>query len=744
MEEESRRQIKIIISAAVAVLILVETLFCTEKIQEEMQMQLNQNLEDVANQNAMAFHNQINTNEQLLKGLLSEVQKNRGNIADSVQKYSNFVEAYGLKRMGYCMADGMTVSTDGVMANLAFRQFFQRGMNGQCTITGVLADALSMDYDGIVVMSMPVRNSSGVVEGVVFLTYDADALDDSLQMRSFDGQGYSFAINENGDIMATMGNDNLELSQNLFLDVLGKKPENEEIMKVIRENLVKGESTQGTMYLQEEDYFYATPVEFMDGEIKWYMFTVIPADFLDHRITVIQKNLLIMDFFVILSIMAGILLFVFTSKAQQRELIRLAYVDPVTGGANFARFCQVVDGMRGRKGYLVSTDIQNFNSVNIAAGREAGDRMLRDVWVILESSLLEHEMAGRIREDHFALFLTEDSEEAVIERMEQISGAIHELAVMMQVPGVYLYYGICSLEENETVEDGYSRARIARTFVNDDHARRYMFFREIDQNRIYENQMMEENFDKALKDHEFEVWYQPKYSVDGAQIVGSEALVRWRTKDGTMISPGRFIPLFEKNGMIARLDEYMFRTVCAQQAEWLKKDRRVLPVSVNLSRASLYYSDIVERYERIIKEYDLDTSYIQLEVTESALEGKADILAVLGEFRDMGVQILMDDFGTGYSSLATLNMRCFDTLKLDKSLIDHIGDENGETLLYHVVSMGQQLGLHITAEGVETEMQLRYLQKLNCDDIQGFLFARPMPLSDFEDLMESYKAEKGI
>lgn len=744
MEEESRKQIKIIISAAVAVLILVVTLFCTEKIQEEMQMQLNQNLEDVANQNAMALHNQIHSNEQLLKGLLAELQQSGGEVSDTILQYSNFVEEYGLKRMGYCKSDGTAFSTDGVVSDLSFREFYKRGMNGQSTITGVLSDAMSADHGGIMVMSVPDRNASGEVEGVAFLTYNSDTLNNSLQMKCFSGQGYSFAINQDGEIMAAMENDSLELSQNLFIDVLGKQEENEAVVQLIRESMAKGESALGTMHLQEADYFYAAPVEFMDGEITWYMFTVIPADFLDHRFTTIQKNLFVMDFFVILAIMAGILLFVFTSRAQQRELIRLAYVDPVTGGANFARFCQVVNGMRGRRGYLVSTDIQNFNSVNIAAGREAGDRMLRDVWVILESSLQEHEMAGRIREDHFALFLTEDSEESLIERMEQISGAIHELAVLMQVPGVYLYYGICSLEENETVEDGYSRARIARSFVNDEHARRYMFFREIDQDRIYENQMMEENFDKALEEHEFEVWYQPKYSVDGAQIVGSEALVRWRKKDGGMISPGKFIPLFEKNGMIARLDEYMFRAVCAQQAEWLKRGRRVLPVSINLSRASLYYSDIVERYERIIRECDLDTGYIQLEVTESALEGKTDILAVLGEFRDMGVQILMDDFGTGYSSLATLNMRCFDTLKLDKSLIDHIGDENGETLLYHVVSMGQKLGLHITAEGVETEMQLRYLQQLNCDDIQGFLFARPMPVADFEDLMESHKAEKGI
>ena len=184
--------------------------------------------------------------------------------------------------------------------------------------------------------------------------------------------------------------------------------------------------------------------------------------------------------------------------------------------------------------------------------------------------------------------------------------------------------------------------------------------------------------------------------------------------------------------MIVRLDEYVFRQVCKHQAKWLREGRKVLPASINLSRASLYYSDIVDRYRMILEEFRLEAKYIQIEVTESAIEGKTDIRVLLEEFRSIGIQILMDDFGTGFSSLATLNMRCFDTLKLDKSLIDHIGDKNGETLLYYVINMGRQLGLHITAEGVENQMQLNYLQELQCDDIQGYLFAKPMPLDEFE------------
>ena len=150
----------------------------------------------------------------------------------------------------------------------------------------------------------------------------------------------------------------------------------------------------------------------------------------------------------------------------------------------------------------------------------------------------------------------------------------------------------------------------------------------------------------------------------------------------------------------------------------------------------MYYVDIVDRYEAIIKENEIDPQYIQLEVTESAMEGKTDIRGILEKFRSMGIRILMDDFGTGYSSLATLNMRCFDTLKLDKSLIDHIGEKNGETLLYYVINMGQHLGFGITAEGVENNMQLAFLKENNCDDLQGFLFARPMSSSQFEQILK--------
>ncbi|MCI6715253.1 MAG: hypothetical protein PUF03_12610 [Lachnospiraceae bacterium] len=174
MKETGRRRIYLLVVAMVAVLILTAIAFCTRKIQTEMKTQLQQNLEDVANQNVLALSNQIRSNELLLEGLVSELKLNKENMADQVMQYQSFVEAYGLKRLGFCMPDGMTSSTDGAVTDLSHREFFQRGMEGKRTITGVLIDAMSDEHGMVNVMSIPIQDESGEVLGVACLTYDSE------------------------------------------------------------------------------------------------------------------------------------------------------------------------------------------------------------------------------------------------------------------------------------------------------------------------------------------------------------------------------------------------------------------------------------------------------------------------------------------------------------------------------------------------------------------------------------------
>ena len=201
------------------------------------------------------------------------------------------------------------------------------------------------------------------------------------------------------------------------------------------------------------------------------------------------------------------------------------------------------------------------------------------------------------------------------------------------------------------------------------------------------------------------------------------------------MSPAKFIPLFERDGLIRILDEYVFRDVCNKQMEWKRKGLGVIPVSINLSRASLYFESVVKQYHSIASEIGVDTELVPIEITESAAIDNENIKALADRFHSNGFPLMVDDFGAGYSSLATLNMKCFDTLKIDKSLIDYIGDFSGEKLLEHTIALAKDLGLYVTAEGVETEEQVDFLRKINCDSIQGYYYSKPLPEQEFKKLL---------
>ena len=735
MKKIKTKRFGIILFVLVAVAVTI--FFSSYAIFGELEGQLEHNLEDVATQNALALHNKIHSNHELIVSLSDNMHgvEQGEDIEERLRSLEIFLDEYNLKRFAYAFPDGTSYATDGGVANLSYREFFKRGMEGKGSITGILHDALDESHGLVNVMTIPVYDDSGEVEGVFGLTYDSQSFNEALQIECFDGQGYSCAINSDGEIMIAMGSDILQMSENLFTDLLAPDERNEEAIARLQKQMEGKTSGGGTFFLSEKNYYHCVPVNLMDGDVTWYMITIAPADVLESRVAPIQHRLYTMAFVVVLLTLMGVAFVIVISRQQKAMMLRYAYEDPLTKGANYARFRIDMSKKRNPRGYLVSMDITHFNNINIVAGKMAGDDMIGKIWQILNEELQSEELACHIQEDVFSMFLKTENRELLIERLKQISGRINMQAKTLQVKGIHSRYGLYEMDKNEDLEDAYSKAQIAREQARSQREQYYVFYDEMDHERLQQNQQLEERFEDSLADEDFEVWYQPKYSVETGEVVGSEALVRWRDTDGSLISPGVFIPLFEQNGMIVKLDEYVFRTVCRQQVKWLADGQKTYPVSINLSRASLYCNDIVERYRRIIQEYQLDTSLIQLEITETAMEGSASIREFLKQFRNMGIRILMDDFGTGYSSLSTLNMQCFDTLKLDKSLIDYIGDKNGEILLYYVINMGQKLGLHITAEGVENSMQLDFLKENHCDDIQGFFFAKPMPPAEFENIL---------
>lgn len=728
-----------LISFIIFILFFFSVFFCTNRISNELERQLETNLIDVANQNALAISNQLNDNYMLLDSLFAEIKEIPGDMSENVMLLKGFVKANNLKRVGFCDTDGTTYTTDNVVANLSYREFFQRGMQGKSTITGVLTDALRPDADEkVIIFSSPMYDdTTNELLGVFGLIYDAEVINASLQVECFEGQGCSFATNEAGDISIAMSYDSIQLSQNLYTDILSRNPGNTEVINTIRRNISSNTPNLGKLFIDSvEYYYYRTPILIADGEIVWNVFTLVPTGYLLQRLKPVRNIMYLMIFLSIFLVIAAMVSYLIIFSSQRRLVQRLAYRDSLTGGANYAYFKrQLLTKSRIRCGYIISMDIQHFSNITITAGSAAADDMIKKTWELIKQSIKDNEYAARVRDDYFVMLLNMSSDADVSKRLEQLSDEVHDLAIAYDAPGVRACFGIYPMENITALDDSYNKAKIGCAFAKERHDKCYAFYSELDHEELLKNQQLEERFNFAIANHNFEVWYQPKYSASTKEIVGSEALVRWRETDGKLIPPGRFIPLFERDGYISRLDEYVFREVCRKQKYWLDKGFKVCPVSVNISRATIYGANVVDKYLGILDSFELPHEYIQLEVLESAISGKADIAKILERFRLSGVHILMDDFGTGYSSLATLNMHCFDTLKLDKSLIDCIGGKDGETLLHYVIKMGRHLGLHITAEGVEYESQLSYLQEQNCDDIQGYLFSKPLHVMDYERLI---------
>lgn len=425
---------------------------------------------------------------------------------------------------------------------------------------------------------------------------------------------------------------------------------------------------------------------------------------------------------------------------HRKELEQYAYYDPITHGYNYIKFKDKLR-IRGIPGYIISFDTHSFKIINSICGIAKGDEVIFEIWKLF-SDVFDYDngdIAAHINADHFVIFVPNFDKEALIRKVKNLTIALTILSSELSIPAIKPYYGIAKWSPEKKIELAYSEAVAAKDNVKNSQSENFAFFEEEDTKRLIEEKEILDEFDNALAKKQFKIWYQPKIEPVTGRIAGAEALVRWIKDDGSMVNPGSFIPVFEKNGLIKQFDEYIFRNVCKQQKKWENQKKEVVPISINLSRVSLYYKNLVNVYKKISEEIGIDKKYIPIEITETAVVTSNELKDIADAFYEAGFSLHMDDFGSGYSSLATLNLLHFDTLKLDKSLIDYIGNFGGDRLLEHTVMLAKELGMQVTAEGVENDMQVSFLKHLCCDMIQGFFYSKPVPADQFEQLLALQK-----
>lgn len=716
---------------SLAFIVTVSVVF--NNIKTNLELEIISSLSEEAEENAALIKKEIDAKFGVLQSFANELSSTGDEIAE-IRDMQSFVEVYNFRRMGFVDLNGIAKTTDGFEKDLSFREFYQVGLKDESFITESLQDTVG-DYteDMINILSVPVYDNKGEIKGVLFATYLTEKFHEVIFSDSFQGEGYTYIVAGDGDVISSYGDGMQKEYDNIFIYTGDAAQYDDAIQEKVENDMREKLSRVGIGVNEDNDkYFYCyKPLEIESADMNWYIFSIEPKSVLDERMHPIMRDIQFLTVILICILVMANIIFLYYNVRRRQELFRLAYKDSITGGDNFSNFKEKAKKYENTEGYVIALDISEFKLVNNVCGNARGDEVLKAIWDVILANCNDNEQAARVNADRFVIFWIERSKKTVTYRIEKLINEIEGISEQLSVPRLYPVIGIRAVEKLDDADKRYGEALRAKALVKNRRDRHYAFYDEIDYDTIVENKKLENGFEKALADKKFEVWYQPKFNSHTGKIVGSEALIRWRADDGSLISPGRFIPLFEKNGNIIRLDEYVFREVCRQQKEWQKEGIQILPVSVNISRFSLYYSNVVEKYERIINYYDVDHKYVQIEITESAIIENTVIVELIQKFHDAGFDILLDDFGSGYSSLASLNQMPFDTIKLDKSLVDYVGNENGEKLLKFIVQLVQSLGMKITAEGVEYKEQLDFLENLNCDDIQGFYFSKPLMLADF-------------
>ena len=423
--------------------------------------------------------------------------------------------------------------------------------------------------------------------------------------------------------------------------------------------------------------------------------------------------------------------------ARERQLLEMRHhieIDALTGIYNreafYEKTVELLQQNSGMRYNLLYFDINCFKIINDLFHVETGNLILKTAGTYFKTITEGIGLAGHMEADHFAVCMPDDMLDIDI-LLEGIDNAIFSLGIKNNI---LFYAGIYSVDDVLLpVDQMCDRAHMALNTIKGRYKTRYAYYDEKMRETLLEEQMMLREMEFALSEGQFCVYYQPVYSIKAGRAVSAEALVRWRHPAAGLIPPARFVPLFERNGFVVRLDRFAWEDVCRMLSSRIRAGLPVVPVSVNVSRLNFYDSDFCDTVVSLLKKYDLDPSLLRLEITESAYtDNPTQLMHVLKKLQSLGLKILMDDFGSGYSSLNMLRNLAVDILKIDMSFVrDLENSQRAPAILRRVVEMAHDLRMGIVVEGVETKAQLDFLSSIGCDKIQGYYFAKPMPQKDF-------------
>lgn len=437
----------------------------------------------------------------------------------------------------------------------------------------------------------------------------------------------------------------------------------------------------------------------------------------------------------------------------EKRIAEASYRDIITGYGNFEKFkvdAQTILNDNPDTDYVMFYfNIKNFKYINETYGHNVGDQTLKAVADVLNKYMQEGETFARVISDTYIMLIHSKAEDPFMSIFNNIKAEVHDACLAIQDRFVVDFTtGILIIDEtmhSYSINRLVDRAMMAGKSIDASTGVSYAFYDDEYHKKVLNEAQLENSIHGALENNEFCAYVQPKYDIASKSLIGGELLVRWMSPSKGFLEPAAFIPSFEKNGFIYQIDCFMLEQACKSIRRYLDSDIYVIPFSVNLSRVTLAHPDFLSKVQEIVERYYIPHHYLEFEITESIFsENYALMIDVLTKLKSLDFIINMDDFGTGYSSLTLLRDLPIDVIKLDHDFLSRsaTNDKNAVSILRSIIDMAHTLDIRVVSEGIETVEQLDMLRSLNCEIGQGFLFAKPMPIEDYDKMIKDYSANE--
>ena len=744
---------------------IISCIYYVSSVRTAIQQDFTQEIDTLLTQRTDMMQNRIEVDQRrLVEGAAQIGKNNYFHDQAALQRYlSTYSNQHDYKELTVSRADGTTIAADGIRTNVKTEAYFMEAMSGKYSISEPFQDPLT--HERFIIYSVPLV-LDGKIVGTVNMTKSVRIIEEELLNNFYAQDGTCYIMDAAGKVVLyspSRGSDHESFNlYNRMTSIEATANENLVLVDKIKADLAASKS--GVVLSSVNGIPTYIGYHKVGGEINnWILLTFVDTNTVMSKGQQSLMKTMVLCGLIVTCLMGMALYILYIRDKAQRGIEKLAYIDSLTGIDNINRFRVRAAQLLGKYAVdqyaIVSLDIQNFKYINETYGYPAGDKILISLAHVIKHRMNEREACARISGDKFILLYELDDENftryhAMIESYMQdhLYESIHMNIPLHITAGVYLvplkkpvYQAnidepMINMYETENrplksaIMSMIDKANLAQKAGRDNAVESLHCYDDVLMQTFVHQNEMESMMKGALKNGEFKAYLQPKFNLKTLEIVGAEALVRWISPVKGFMSPDEFVPILEKNGFIIEIDFYVLEEVCKKIREWLDNGLSPVPISVNQSRVHINQPFYMERLAGVLTKYNIPAKFIEMELTESMFfDNTSRLIQLMKEMHGLGLSISMDDFGSGYSSLNLLKELPVDTLKIDKVFLDETtNSERSQIIIAQVVEMARKLGMEIVCEGVETQEQAEFLRGISCDIAQGFLYAKPMAMEEFD------------